>query len=370
MLQIIRRLVRLGGLLPQPALQLGEFPLLVLHLLGCVGQLLLLALDQPLLVAESGLQVVLGLLGPGQIHLGILHIIGCFVRLCSLLLQLALELGDSVVLGFGILNSIGQVPLQALDQPLLVTEGGFHIALGFPGRGQISLGLLQIINCFVCFRSLLLQLALELSDPLALGMDLLGGVIELPLLTLHQTLLVAQGGLQVALGFLGPSEIRLGVFQVISDLRRLGRFVTKLALQLSDPLALSLDLLGGVSQLPLLALHKTLLVTEIGLQVALGHLGFLQINLGILEVVGHFLCLGRLLPQLPLQLSDPLAVGLDVLGHVSQLAPLALHQPLLVGIDRLQVSELLLKLQCLTGQAFEIPLLISEVAVLAVQFGS
>ena len=341
-LQVIGHFLHLGRLLLQLALELSDPLSLGVDLLGSFGQVTLLALHEPLLVTEGGLHVALSLLGLYQILLSVLQVINNFLHLSCLLLQLALELGDPLSLGVDLLGSVNELPLLALHQTLLVAEGGHQVALSVHGLDQVNLRNLQVIGHFLHLGRLLLQLALELSDPLSLGVDLLGSFGQVTLLALHEPLLVTEGGLHVALSLLGLDQIHLGVLQVISCFLCLCGLVTKLALQLGNPLSLGVDLLGGIVEISLLALHNKLLVTESRLQVALGFLGLCQIHLGILQIISHSLYLDRLGLQLALELSDPLALGLGILGSINELPLLVLNLPPFITKGSLQVRFRLL----------------------------
>ena len=323
--------VRFGHHVCQLALEVSNLSTQCRDFLGGSVELRLLAVHQPLLVTEGGLEVALALFGPHELRLEVLEILGRFVGFRGLVAKLALQLGNPLILRLDLLGCIGQLPLQALHQPLVVAEGGLQVVLGLLGPDQIHLGILQMIGCLVRFCSLVAKLALQLGNPAILRLDLLGRLDQLPLLTLHKPLLVTEGGLQVVLGLLGPGQIHLGILQMIGCLVCFSSLLPQLALELGNPIILVLDLLGGLSQFPLLALHEPLLVAEGGLQVVFSLLGPGQISLGILHVISCFVRFRSLLPQLALQLGNSVVLGTELLGGVNELPLLALHEPLLVA---------------------------------------
>ena len=272
-LEVTSSLVGGVGLFTQPMLQvidLGSHAVDVPSSFSqavCQCPFLLLGLGQLLLkstaVGVSLLQLLLQLGNPavcssqGTSHVGfgILQRHGCIVYLGVLLTQLALQLRHPLALRFGVLGGVSQLPFQGLRLTLLVTEGHLEVLLVLLGPGQISLGRLPLTSGLGCLCSHALQLALEVGNPVAMGLHVPGSFSHLLHLCHHLSSLHVEGRLEAALALHGVCQVSFCTLQHTGDLLRLGSLVTKLPLKVGNRAGLARQFTISIDQVPVLVME-------------------------------------------------------------------------------------------------------------------
>ena len=251
-LEVTSSLVGGVGLFTQPTLQLVDLGSHAVDIPSSFSQavcqcpFLLLGLGQLLLkstaVGVSLLQLLLQLGNPavcssqGTSHVGfgILQSHGCIVYLGVLLTQLARQLRHPLALRFGVLGSVSQLPFQGLRQTLLVTEGHLEVLLVLLGPRQISLGCLPLTSGLGCLCSLAVQLALEVGNPVAMGLHIPGSFSHLLHLCHHLSSLHVEGRLEAALALHGVYQVSFCTLQDGRDLLRFVSLAQKLPLEVSN----------------------------------------------------------------------------------------------------------------------------------------